>query len=53
MLNGSESIADLRTLTHVRVFLDYEDLTKRDLILAVGFDHLAPPMRCANMNVAA
>lgn len=40
MLCGSEGIAGLRTLAHVKVFLDYEDLTKRDLILAVGFDHL-------------
>lgn len=40
MLNGSEDIAGLRTLAHVNVFIDYEDLTKRDLILAVGFDNL-------------
>jgi len=40
MLNGSEDIAGLRTLAHFNVFIDYEDLTKRDLILAVGFDNL-------------
>ena len=40
MLNGSENIAGLRRLAHVKVFLDHEDLSKRDLILAVGFDHL-------------
>ncbi len=40
MLNGSSDIAGLRQMDHVAVFLDYEDLTKRDLILAIGFDHL-------------
>jgi cysteine desulfurase / selenocysteine lyase len=40
MLGGSEGIAGLRTLPQVNVFLDYEDLSKRDLILAIGFDHL-------------
>ncbi|HUS95513.1 MAG TPA: aminotransferase class V-fold PLP-dependent enzyme, partial [Hyphomicrobiaceae bacterium] len=40
MLNGGEGIAGLRTLPGVKVFLDHEDLTKRDLILAIGFDHL-------------
>ena len=40
MLNGSEGITGLRSLPNVTVFLDYEDLTKRDLILAIGFAHL-------------
>ena len=40
MLNGSEGATGLRSLPGVKVFLDYEDLTKRDLILAIGFDHL-------------
>jgi cysteine desulfurase/selenocysteine lyase len=40
MLKGCESCVGLRTLPHVNVFLDYEDLTKRDLNLAIGFDHL-------------
>lgn len=40
MLNGSGGIAGLRQMDHLKVFLDYEDLTKRDLILAIGFDHL-------------
>ena len=40
MLNGTDRIPGLRWLEGVRVFLDYEDLTKRDLILAIGFDNL-------------
>jgi selenocysteine lyase/cysteine desulfurase len=40
MLEGTETIMGLRRLPGVRVHLDYEDLTKRDLIVAVGFDHL-------------
>ena len=32
--------AGLRRLEGVNVFLDYEDLSKRDLILAIGFEHL-------------
>ena len=40
MLNGGETITGLRSLPGVSVFLDYEDLTKRDLILAIGFDRL-------------
>ena len=40
MLNGGEGITGLRSLPNITVFLDYEDLTKRDLILAIGFDHL-------------
>ena len=27
-------------MERVRVYLDYDDLSKRDLILAIGFDHL-------------
>ncbi|MDC0360423.1 aminotransferase, partial [Alphaproteobacteria bacterium] len=40
MLNGSEGATGLRSLPGVKVFLDYEDFTKRDLTLAIGFDHL-------------
>ena len=40
LLNGSEGIAGLRALPQVKVFLDHEDLSKRDLILAIGFEHL-------------
>lgn len=42
MLEGTETIMGLRRLPGVRVHLDYEDLTKRDLIVAIGFDHLEP-----------
>jgi cysteine desulfurase / selenocysteine lyase len=40
MLNGSEGIAGLRRMDNVTVFLDHEDLTKRDLILAIGIGNL-------------
>lgn len=40
MLNGTDAIAGLRRMEHAKVFLDYEDLSKRDLILAIGFDNL-------------
>jgi cysteine desulfurase/selenocysteine lyase len=40
MLNGSEGVAGLRRMNGVKVFLDHEDLTKRDLILAIGIEHL-------------
>ena len=40
LLNGSENIRGLRCMDNVKVFLDYEDLTKRDLILAIGIGNL-------------
>jgi cysteine desulfurase/selenocysteine lyase len=40
MLSGSEGVAGLRRMNGVKVFLDHEDLTKRDLILAIGIEHL-------------
>ncbi|HWW08389.1 aminotransferase class V-fold PLP-dependent enzyme [Collimonas sp.] len=40
MLNGTAEIAGLRRLNGVKVFLDYEDLSKRDLIVAIGIDNL-------------
>jgi selenocysteine lyase/cysteine desulfurase len=40
MLNGSASTPGLRRMKNVKVFLDYEDLTKRDLILAIGIENL-------------
>ena len=40
MLNGSEGIAGLRGMDNVTVFLDHDDLTKRDLILAIGIGNL-------------
>lgn len=40
MLNGSDRVTGLRQLDKVQVFLDYEDLTKRDLIIAIGIENL-------------
>lgn len=40
MLEGTEEIPGLRHMKNVKVFLDYEDLTTRDLILAMGFTNL-------------
>ncbi|WP_158906743.1 aminotransferase class V-fold PLP-dependent enzyme [Burkholderia sp. L27(2015)] len=40
MLNGSDAVAGLRNIDHVTVFLDHDDLTKRELILAIAFDHI-------------
>lgn len=41
LLEGSGGTPGLRQMGHVKVFLDHPDLTKRDLILAVGFDHVS------------
>jgi selenocysteine lyase/cysteine desulfurase len=40
MLNGVNGKAGLRTMKNVKVFLDYKDLTKRDLIMGIGFDNI-------------
>ncbi len=40
MLEGTPEIPGLRHIKNVKVFLDYEDLTVRDLILAMGFTNL-------------
>lgn len=40
LLDGGDAVPGLRRMDKVKVFLDYEDLTKRDLILAVGIDKL-------------
>lgn len=40
LLNGSDDLPGLRKMANVQIFLDYEDLTKRDLILAIGIDNL-------------
>ncbi len=42
MLNGSEKVPGLRNMPGVNVYLDYEDLTTRDLLVAVGFDNIEP-----------
>eukprot|EP01042_Synura_sphagnicola_P013651 gene13651-17299_t len=42
MLNGTEKVTGLRNLNGVTVFLDYDDLAKRDLIIAIeiaGIEH--------------
>ncbi|MFC6519391.1 hypothetical protein ACFQAT_05935 [Undibacterium arcticum] len=40
MLNGSDAIPGLRRMEGVKVFLDYEELSKWDLIVSIGFDNL-------------
>jgi cysteine desulfurase / selenocysteine lyase len=40
MLSGSDKVEGLRNMKGVKVFLDYEDLSTRDLIMAIGFDNL-------------
>ena len=40
LLDGSEATLGLRRMDGVQVFLDHDDLTKRDLIIGIGFDTL-------------
>ncbi len=40
MLNGSDKAEGLRNIKGVKVYLDYEDLSTRDFIMAVGFDNI-------------
>jgi selenocysteine lyase/cysteine desulfurase len=40
LLNGVDGRSGLRHIDGVKVFLDNADLTKRDLILAIGIDNL-------------
>ncbi|GAB2469955.1 cysteine desulfurase-like protein [Comamonas humi] len=40
LLDGTAQVPGLRTMPGVKVFLDHPDLAKRDLILAMGFEHL-------------
>ncbi len=42
LLNGSENITGLREMGNIDVYLDHDDLTKRDLILAINFKHIDP-----------
>jgi len=42
MLNGTDNVQGLREMQNIEVYLDYEDLTKRDLILAINFRHIEP-----------
>ncbi|CAM4104668.1 aminotransferase class V-fold PLP-dependent enzyme [Paracidovorax anthurii] len=40
LLAGGGDAPGLRAQEGVRVFLDHDDLARRDLIIAIGFDHL-------------
>ena len=40
MLNGTDKAIGLRNIPGVTVHLDYEDLSKRDLIVAISIGHL-------------
>jgi selenocysteine lyase/cysteine desulfurase len=40
LLDGTGNATGLREMQGVEVFLDHEDLTKRDLILGIGFDRI-------------
>ncbi|MET3497888.1 aminotransferase class V-fold PLP-dependent enzyme [Variovorax boronicumulans] len=40
LLDGTDNATGLREMRGVEVFLDHEDLTKRDLILGIGFDRI-------------
>lgn len=40
MLNGSDQAAGLRNIPGVKVYLDYEDLTKRDFIICMAVEGL-------------
>ncbi len=41
LLNGSEGVTGLREMDDLDVYLDFDDLTKRDLILAINFNRKA------------
>lgn len=40
LLDGNQNATGMREMRGVEVFLDHEDLTKRDLILGIGFEHI-------------
>ncbi|GAB3802570.1 aminotransferase class V-fold PLP-dependent enzyme [Virgibacillus kimchii] len=40
MLNGTDKVKGLRNIRGVTVHLDYEDLSKRDFIVAISIEHL-------------
>jgi cysteine desulfurase/selenocysteine lyase len=40
LLDGTGNATGLREMRGVEVFLDHEDLTRRDLILGIGFDRI-------------
>ena len=47
MLEGTENVLGLRHIKGVTVYNDNPDLTRRDLILAIGFDNLTPTQATA------
>ena len=42
LLNGAEGVTGLREIENVEVYLDHDDLTMRDLILAINFTNIPP-----------
>ncbi|MDN2664101.1 aminotransferase class V-fold PLP-dependent enzyme [Psychromonas sp. 14N.309.X.WAT.B.A12] len=40
MLEGTENTEGLRHIAGAHVYLDYKDLTKKDFIMAIGFDNI-------------
>lgn len=40
LLDGTAQVPGLRAMDGVNVFLDHDDLTRRDLILGIGFDRI-------------
>ncbi|MGF6767808.1 selenocysteine lyase/cysteine desulfurase [Paraburkholderia sp. GAS199] len=42
LLDGADGQRGLRAIDGVRVFWDHDDLTRRDLIVGIGFDDLDP-----------
>ncbi len=42
LLNGADNVQGLRDIQNIEVYLDYDDLTKRDLILAINFKNIEP-----------
>jgi cysteine desulfurase/selenocysteine lyase len=40
LLDGNANATGMREMRGVEVFLDHEDLSKRDLILGIGFEHI-------------
>ncbi len=40
MLEGTKNVEGLRKIDGVHVYLDYKDLTKKDFIMAIGFENL-------------
>lgn len=42
LLNGSEGVTGLREIESLDIYLDFDDLTMRDLILAINFKNIEP-----------